>query len=405
MLDTYAHYSALRVRWYARTSAAQLLRHWQWFLIAGLFVPGTPIIALFGLFLPFLIYTLSPGNDLLLHAASLAGVQCAAFLWILPQRRNLGGGDFAAYAAALPIPPIVRRGVDVTLLLIADSPIIVAIAFALQAAPPGYGSAHRICTVLVLIAALLLLQTVLFRKGPVGVVFLAAGTADLLLGSGLASGGRLWGWAALLSAAGVVLAAWLTPDARSRTTKPAARPHSKTPAPLATGGLPPSFLVQCKALAARPISTVTRLAVALCAALGADQLMAIFAFDERSAPTAVGAMALAALVLSGLGRILREAHAPMQGYMATLPAGGRFWAVRDTGLVLSLGVVPFVILLVPLIAHRLSPPPSLAALALAYGALVVMLRLVLALSRRLSVLLATALAAGWTGAAIAAIVR
>lgn len=405
MLDIYRHFVALRIRWYAKANMRLVLRHWQWFLVAGLLVPASSLAALPGLFRPAVVHALSRGGDVLSHAAFLATVQLAAFLWTLPQRRNLTGGDFAAYAATLPVSPVIRRSVDATLLLIADSPIVIAVAFALCSAPHGDRSAYEICAFSIFLAALLTLQLAFVEKKARS--YLAAVAADLLLAFGLASGEGLLAWPALLSAAGVLIAHALIPDRVSDSTGAGARPISRSSAVvvLRAGVLSPVLLIQAKALAARPVVTAMRVTVVLVTAIGTDDLIGAFGFDERSVPTAIAAMALAALVLSGLFHTLREAHATMQHFTATLPVGTGFWPVRDVILVTVLGLAPLGILLVPLAAHGLSSLPALAALSLAYGALFVLLRMVLALSRDLTVLLATMLAAGWTGAAIAAIMR
>lgn len=405
ILDTYVCVSALRIRWYARASARTLLRHWQWFLLAGLLVPGTPLIALPGALPPFLLGAVSPGHDILRHALMLAGIQCAALLWMLPQRRHLAGGRFAAYTATLPISPFVRRSVDLTLLLVADSPIAIMVFVGFCAGSRQAVDLAAVGAAWVLVSTILMLQLAMVEKRPAMIPAVAA--ADLLCAFALASGDGMVRWLALLAAVRLPLIAWLIPDKSASPRRAGTRrgPGFPDTSALLSPMPSPVFLVQRRALTARPFSTAARLAITIFVAVGADKLISVFRFDGRAVPTAIGSMAVAALVLSGLYRTLREAHTTMQCYMASLPMPPRFWPVRDTRLITMLGFIPFVILLLPLISHGLVPSPQLAVLAVAYAGLIALLGAVVTLGRQLSVLLAVLFAAGWTGAAIAAIAR
>jgi len=46
VLHAYALYARIRLGWYARASGRALLRYWQWLLLAGLLVPGVPVLAM-----------------------------------------------------------------------------------------------------------------------------------------------------------------------------------------------------------------------------------------------------------------------------------------------------------------------------------------------------------------------
>ena len=117
------------------------------------------------------------------------------------------------------------------------------------------------------------------------------------------------------------------------------------------------------------------------------------------------ALAAIALVLSGAYRLLRDAHAPMRAYMAALPVDPYYWPRRDMMFVVSLGIGPLTILLWSAELHSLAPMLVLLSLAVAYVALLAMLRLPLVLSRGLSVMFGFLLAASWAGVAMAAVAR
>ena len=152
-------------------------------------------------------------------------------------------------------------------------------------------------------------------------------------------------------------------------------------------------------------STAVRMVMAMALVLGADVLMQVFAFDTRALPTAILAMASIALIISGLYRVLRSAHLPVQPYLRALPLPRHFWAAQDTALVVALGAVPLAVLLVPLGLHRGSADLTLPALTLAYFALLALLRFPLVYGGRQAVFLGVILASTWSGVAMAAVVR
>lgn len=119
-MGIYPSYAVLRLRWYARASGQALLRHWQWLLIAALLVPGLPIVPLLSVPAPLLLAIVSPDIAWPLHLAGFAALLLLSALWVLPQRRNLLGGDLAVYAGTLPTSPLAAGLVDLTVLLAAD---------------------------------------------------------------------------------------------------------------------------------------------------------------------------------------------------------------------------------------------------------------------------------------------
>jgi hypothetical protein len=408
VFDIYCRFFVLRLRWYVKASGRLFLRHWQWFVIAGLVVPGLPIVSLLDIPIQVFDNATLRGPGIFSHIGILAGVQLAALLWIWPQRRNLAGGSFAVYAATLPISAFVRRGVDVTLLALADILILIPAAIALsdRMRSPGEGGAYQLASLLVLVSTIFVVQLASLEKRLAALV--AVGIADVLLGNGLALPLGAPAWLLLTLAFCVAIGGLVVPDWRRKS------PGVYAPAETLTSArgvlrqsrwLSPSFRIQFKALAAHPVATILCLGLALCVALGADALIAIFRFDARSVPAAIVAMAAIALVISGIYRTLWSYHIPMQDFLSTLPVTRHFWSIHDTRLALLIGFVPLGIILIPLAGYQLCSPFILIVLALAYFALIATLRTALTLGGQMGVLFAAILATGWAGAGIAAVVR
>ena len=110
-----------------------------------------------------------------------------------------------------------------------------------------------------------------------------------------------------------------------------------------------------------------------------------------------------ALILSGIYRTLQSVHAPTQFYIAALPLSKGYWTIRDIFFVMLLGLAPLGILLLPLLVHGVSPVLTMVALAVAYQALLALLRLPLLWSGRQAMLLGVILTGTWSGVAMAAI--
>ena len=70
------------LRWYALASGRALLRHWQWLLVAGLVVPGIPLVPLLELPSQLLVTMVSPALDWPSRLATLMAVQLVALAWV-----------------------------------------------------------------------------------------------------------------------------------------------------------------------------------------------------------------------------------------------------------------------------------------------------------------------------------
>jgi hypothetical protein len=397
---SYRRFTALRLRWYITSSGQSLLRHWQWLVLAALFIPGLPIVSLLALSAQMVGAAATRDTHLFAHLGGLAGLHVTAVLWILPQRQNLRGGAFAAFTATLPISPHIRRGVDLTLLAFADILLLIpaAIALVFQARSPETAAFYQSGAIGAAVAALFAAQMAVLATRPF--LLLAAGAADALLSFGLTLPLGVTTWLLLAVAFSVPTTALLWPEQPAH-----ARRHRIPRSALYLDRLPLFLRIQGKALAAHPFASALRLGVALALAIATDALLVAFDFDARALPSAIAALAASAVILAGFYRTLRHAHASMQEFLMTLPVSPLLWPQRDTFFVVSLGLIPFGLMLSPLVFHGLASAPLVAVLGFAYVALIAGLRTPLRRDSGLSVILAVLIAAGWAGAAIAAVLR
>lgn len=273
--------------------------------------------------------------------AGIAVLLIAAMVYVLPQRTAIRGGEMSGYAETLPISLPLRLMLDATVLLLVD--------------------------------ALFLLELMLAVA--IGGVAALPGLVGLLL---------------------LVLAAQL------------AMLHAPLPNPRRTVRmlpLPSLLRTNVQALAERPVTNGGRYLVALGVAAVAAGIATAFHFDGRALPVAIGALALSGFVLADFYRLLRETHAPIRAFLATLPVSPRTLVLRDLLTVLCLGVVPYLMLAVWFGAFD---PGSLAAfvlLAFAYAGLLAALRLPMLRGGHLGAMLAALIAAGWAGSAIAMVLK
>lgn len=409
----YRQLTLLRMRWYAAATGRVLVRHWQLFVIAGVFVPlGTPVGKLvMSLAMP-LMMVLRAGGDTIWHFQRIVLIQGIALVWVMVQRRHILGGEFMAYAQTLPISLGERRWVNASMLWPANSLLLLPVAALFMVAPTGVfgptSAAFLLASAGALAGLVLLAQLAVLERHPAAVP--AIGLADGVLSWGLTRSADAAGWLAL-GACVVSGASFLgAPPGLFRALRQARmrcasagrenrfRPFFRF--------LPPARRIQMQVLGLQHTgSTAVRMVMAMALVLGADVLMQVFAFDARALPTAILAMAAEALIISGLYRMLRSAHLPVQPYLRALPLPKRFWATQDTAFVVALGAVPLAVLLVPLGLHRGSAAMTLLALTLAYFALLALLRFPLVYGGRQAVLLGVILASTWSGVAMAAVVR
>ncbi|MEY2334999.1 hypothetical protein [Acidithiobacillus ferrianus] len=406
----YRHLTRWRLRWYASATGRVLMRHWQVFVLAGALVPGGMPVGklLMGLSYP-LLAALHGGHDVAWHWWRLVAIQGLALAWVMVQRRHIDGGAFMVYARSLPLSVNQRRRVDLSVLLPANSLLLVPVVALVVVAPTGLLGATStpflVATVCVMTGLVLLAELAALER-QLAALF-TFGLADALLSWSLSRPVDPASWLALGGAV-LVGASFLVlrhPLQASLQTWIRCRVIPSLP-----GGrqlfsfLSPAWRLQAQALWVRhPGGTVLRTASVLALALVADWLMRKFAFDARALPTAILGMAAIALITSGLYRILQSAHRPVQPYLHALPLPKRFWALQDTAFVAAFGALPLAVLLAPMLIHLHASVGTILALALAYFTLLALLRLPLVHGGRQAVLLGVILAGTWSGAAMAVV--
>lgn len=399
----YQHLTKLRLRGYGLATGRILMRHWQMFIIAGVFVPaGIPIEAILFILAFPLIAVFTPGHDLLGHLSYLALIQAIALLWVLVQKSNIAGNEFTGYVNTLPISLSLRRRVNLTLLLAANSILLVPViglfliapTRLLQTADKGF----LIAAVSALVMLVLLIQLAAFERQRAA--FWSLALADILLSWSLSRPVDSASWLALCA---TLVSASLSLLPYKKIGAPTSR--QRNPQSIAANlwaRLPPDWRIQAKALwLHHPASSATRMGATIAVAAMTVGLMNAFNFDGRTLPAAILAMGLIALIVSGLYRVLQTLHLPMQHYLSGLPLHKNFWVARDTASVLLFGAVPLVILLIPMRGHADIKP--VLALILAYWGLLALLRLPLVYGGKQAMLFSVMLAGTWSGAAMAAI--
>jgi hypothetical protein len=408
-LRFYFSFAAIRFRFYLKAGGQLFLRHWQWFLVAGMLSPGLPIVQIFKLPAALFAAIASNASSLQEHLALLFIIQAVSIVWILPQLTLLRGGEFRSYTETLPLTKTVRTAVSASLLGVVDIlAFIPAIAGFTEDHPPPDNAApvFRILALLAVLTNLLLVQVGIVER--LQMVTSAAIVAAVPLSAALMSPSRAGGWLLLFLAACIPSIALCIPD-RVRVRL---RAHSRVAARVRvlSGGhgtrwIPPTLRVQMKALGERPIMVGLTVLAAVGLAEGIDALISVFAYDARSVPVAIGGMAAIALMSSGLSRHLRNMHQPVEAFLSTLPLRHGFWPVRDVVLVALFSFPPVGLLLFSLARHGLASLSIVVALSASYAVLLAALRATLVMRGRFSVLSSVALAVLWASSAIAEVTR
>ena len=397
----------LRLNGYAGFTANVLKRHWQVVLLVTLLLPaGIPLpVLLRGLAFP-VTAVFAPGHGLLWHLGYMALIQAIVLAWAMLQRKALSGGDFMRYAASLPISVALRRCVDLSLLFLVDGLLLVPVTFALALALLTLRPFTGVFEIVVLSdLGILLLVTQLAALEKNVAALPGILLADGLLGTALTLHGGLTTGILLALAPACVLSFTLAGQTSRWPWLSATRaPRPQTDLMHSANWVSPALRIQSKAIFVdHSGATVLRMGAALTLAVMTILLIRVFQFDGRSLPTAIVAMALTAMILSGFHRTLRSIHAPMQAFLSALPLGRHYWAIRDTLFIAGLGMLPLGVLLSPLLTHGMMPLPTLIFLILAYQALLSLLRLPLVWGGRHAVLFSVLLAGTWSSAAMAAI--
>lgn len=396
----YGCLARLRLEWYGRLGRDLLARHWQWALLATLLVPGAPIVAPFLRFSVLLGAAVAPGIGVAGHGALAAVIELAAVLWIVPQRRAVSGGAFMGYAVTLPVSRPVRLAVEATMLAAANGPLLPAAGLAAARAAVLADGAYRACGFLAVLGLAALAQhaVVTRRLLPLGGVAMG----DLLLAMGLDAASPPARWCLLAAALAVAVAgcggrpAGLGGRWGRRRAGPGAVMFDRRRI------VAPALRVQCGILADRPVVSVLRIGAAVGLAMGVARLVALFDFDTRAIPTMIVAVAAIGLLLAGLYCTLSDAHRAAAPCLAALPLPPRYWPLRDTGFLMLVNLVPLAILFRPQGRGLLAMS---AGLVVAGQALLVALRWPVLRGGRHRLVLSLVLAAGWSGAAMAAVSR
>ncbi|MEJ2646163.1 MAG: hypothetical protein P8180_14815 [Gammaproteobacteria bacterium] len=395
-----------RLHWYALATGRLLARRWQTVVIVlGVLSPAAMPFVLQAKVLASPVTGLfAPGHGVTWRWAHLMVLQLVALAWSGAQRETVAGGPFAAYIASLPISPTRQRTLDLALLAVADGALLVpvATAVALFAAQPS--RAFPIAATGVLVALVLTVQLA-HLQGRWGLAGAAVLPGDLLFSLSLGVAPGTAAWALLAAAAAVAAQSLLAPRPCARRFEHYARwltARRSEPPPLTRTARAAILRVQLRALfGAQRTASLFRLGAALGVAYGASRLMRLEHMDVRALPTGIIALAVAALIVGGFFRSLQLIHQPMGPFLRTLPAKARFWAYRDTALVICLGVPPLAVTIYPLLAAGVATGARLLGVGALYLVLLAALRWPQLRGGRHGVLLSAMLAGLWAWPALA----
>lgn len=344
-----------RLRWYGLKTARLLRRRWQAIFLALMLlspammpafaqsrVLGAPVLA-----------PLAPDHGLVWRLAWVHLLEVAGFFWVLLQREAVGGGAFAGYLRSLPYPHWRKRAIDLTLMLVANTPILLPVLAATVALiftfVPGHSAPYFYLLDLTLITFAIQLA-VLARSARYAPLIVLA---NLGLMAGLQTDHRLQ--LACFSATTLLalMLLCLAHEPAGQHVPTAAERRPTFPHIGALARLPPPLLQLSIGIAWRrhragAIWRGLLLTGWLAAAL---LLMRIWQFDGRSLPLLLIVQALVALNLGSVYRELAGAHAEAAAYLASLPVSRSALALCDISLVV-LWALPFVALLPLVLAAR-----------------------------------------------------
>jgi len=371
-----------RLRWFALCTARLLLRRWQALaLIVGLGASaGTTVLDNMEMLAYPLLALLDPAHGVFWRCLHLVALLAVCGLWAGMQRVQIEGGPFMAFVGALPFSTRQLRRVGIAVLLLADSPLLFLVGWALVSTIVHRAPLTHPFLLLVVVLLALAAQVAVLERRPrllpgvavagcivAGGLSLPAGAAltiELLVASGAAA--ALWwgtGRRVLATAAAPSLAEPApAPAPAPAPTAPVAARHARYNAPWLQA-LRLSWWIVFRARRNEAVGKAALAAGCLALAWG---LARIFGGDARSLGTILIAQGVVALTVSGMFRYLHLTHRDSCGFTGALPLRSTWWRPFDLAVVAAL-CLPFLAGLAAM-AWRLGAIAPLPAAATVVGA-------------------------------------
>lgn len=383
------------------------MRYWQWFILAGFFVPGLPIVSIF--LSPSRLFSecLSSSHDFMWHFTILLFFEIGSILWILPQKRFLHGGIFRQFCETLPLSFVTKFGISAFLLLIVDIllfiPVLIGLCMISFTSP----------LTLILSAAKALIFTLV-------IIFIQTGFLEnflfIIIGgflsniplsiSCMSKNKSIEILTILLSILFLYLFFSYEVYHLKRKVKIKMK---KDPIYLITflkikQKTPLILRIQFDILTEQTIFSIFCYFSTMGISCGTYALIKAFDYDKRSLIAVITGMIINALIFNKNYYMLSEAHSKVQILLASLPISKRFWLVRDITLVLGFSILPLFAISLPILLHGLISLPMLVSLLCSYFVLLIFLRLTVTINVRFRLMASIMLAGTWATLAIMGIV-
>lgn len=381
-----------RSRWYAIETRRLVSRHWQWFAMALLALSAGPMVVLM-ISAPAL--SIFAGlHGVLWNFIALTALLVIALLWSGVQRVGITGGPFGIYLRSLPLRVWPRLWVDTAILLIADSllflPLAISALYVSAFYLPDATNWARCAAVIATLVVILIAQRTALTRLLAG---LAAGVvACAVLAAGLAQPVPMT--LGIAAAVAVAVAVGL-----SLMAKPAMTLRQYRLRRFTSLMLPPAWQIEADALFhARLWPTLLRLTVGFAIGVFTLWLLARSGFDARSRFIGACALAMNAIVFSGIHRSLDAIHAPARSYTSSLPLARNYWPLRDTVAAVVVSIAPAFLILYGIAAAGALGVAAAFGIGVAYLALVAVLRFPQLHGGQHATIFSALIAALWTAA-------
>lgn len=386
-----------RLRWYFLETSRVLRRHWQALILSALLLlPAMPVFAQAQILGAPVLAALAPVHGFEWRLVWVHMLEAVGLLWVLIQRTAITGGAFAAYLKSLPTSSRRRRTIDITLVLIASTPLllpILAAAIALAALP------HKAINYLFVLDLTLITlgwQLTALSCNVRNALPLVVANVILIGGFQTDYAIRLVSLLIPLGLATFVIAHMPVVSAlRPGRSGALLRRVTGFESANVRLRLPPVIKLQVCILGGRAAGTLSRFLLMGAVTASTCFLVGLWNFDARVVPLTLIAQAAIALIAATTYRDLHAAHLRAAHFMHSLPLARSAQVRTDILTVASLALPFAAVAPLLLVAQGILSLWAAAVILLSGAPLLALLRLPQRYAPRESVLLSAMLTAIW----------